>query len=146
MRIFYFIIISFLIFSGCQNNSKYNTPEIDTIEDGNNSFDSGSISLNGGNSSNTNDTLSSISNEKAKQLYTRCTPCHGKNGQINALQKSRIIGGEDRETLLYELEEYKAGRLNQYGLGQIMKGQLQNLNHNDLKILAYYISTLSGEE
>ena len=146
MKIFYFLIISFLIFSGCQKNSKYNIPEINAIEDGNNSFSSGSISLNSGNSSNTNDTLSSISNEKAKQLYTRCIPCHGKNGQRNALQKSRIIGGEDRETLLYELEEYKAGRLNQYGLGEIMKGQLQTYSENDLKILAYYISALSGEE
>ncbi len=79
-----------------------------------------------------------------KQVYTdSCMGCHGEDGEKEALGKSQLIGGQAYSTTKYQLEEYKAGRLNQYGMGAIMKGQAQKLSSNEILLVSKYIETLS---
>ncbi|RDU62618.1 c-type cytochrome [Helicobacter sp. MIT 14-3879] len=77
-------------------------------------------------------------------LYKTCMACHGANGDkvppgskatftINSLKKEKII--ED-------LKGYKAGTLNQYGLGVQMKIYAGKLSDADMSALADYIVTL----
>ena len=81
----------------------------------------------------------------ASEIYRKCAACHGANGEKHALQKSATIGGESRNAILYQLKEYKAGRLDQYGMGQLMKGQVASLSESELSDLATYISKLTGQ-
>ena len=94
----------------------------------------------------TNDTHNEVSNNSvsANKIYEKCMGCHGRNGEKFALGKSKVIGGENKEALLYQLEEYKAGRLNQYGMGGLMKGQVIELTSSELELLSEYVSGLSG--
>lgn len=77
-------------------------------------------------------------------LYKTCIVCHGANGDkvppgskatftINTLDKAKIV--ED-------LKGYKAGTLNQYGLGAQMKIYAGKLSDEDMGALADYIVTL----
>jgi len=75
-------------------------------------------------------------------LYKKCAGCHGENGELSALQQSVAIGGQERNLTIKELIAYKNGELNQYGLGNIMKLQLQALSQSDLEELAKYIENL----
>lgn len=103
-------------------------------------------SLNGDES--TKNTIGSInhnnSDENAQKIYSKCAGCHGENGEKSALGKSQIIGAGNKDALLYMLKEYKLGELNQYGMGQLMKGQVAGLSDNELELVADYISKLSG--
>ena len=81
---------------------------------------------------------------KGKELFQPCKGCHGENGEISALGESAIIGGEEKNGLLYQLREYKAKRLNQYGLGGVMVGQVKKLSDKELMVLSEYISKLTG--
>ena len=96
----------------------------------------------------TKNTIGSIdsnnSDENAQKIYAKCAGCHGKNGEKSALGKSQIIGAGDKDTLFYLLKEYKSGELNQYGMGQLMKGQVAGLSDSELELVADYISKLSG--
>ena len=84
----------------------------------------------------------SSTTKTGKQLYASCAGCHGLQGEKEALGKSQLIGGQSSATTKYQLEEYKAGRLDQYGMGQLMKGQTQ-LTSNEILLLSKYIETLS---
>ena len=77
-----------------------------------------------------------------KELYTACKGCHGQLGEKEALGKSQLIGGQSYTTTKFQLEEYKAGRLDQYGMGQLMKGQSQ-LTSNEILLVSKYVETLS---
>ena len=79
-------------------------------------------------------------------LYEKCKGCHGANGEKVALGKSDIIGGEGAVTTVYQLKEYRAGRLDQYGMGALMTGQVSELLDEEIAILAIYIQNLSGIE
>jgi len=87
----------------------------------------------------------SNNNFLGKNIWAKCMGCHGENGEKMALGKSDVIGGEARDTILYQLKEYRAGNLNQYGMGALMKGQTQ-LTDRELEAVARYIETLSGVE
>ena len=79
-----------------------------------------------------------------EQLYTAsCQGCHGKQGEKEALGNSQLIGGQSSSATKYQLEEYKAGRLNQYNMGEIMKGQAQQLTSSEIVLVSKYIETLS---
>lgn len=77
-------------------------------------------------------------------LYKTCIACHGANGDkvppgskatftINSLAKAEIVK---------DLKDYKAGTLNQYGLGAQMKIYTSKLSDDDMNALADYIGTL----
>jgi cytochrome c553 len=90
-----------------------------------------------------NNPIETTQTSTGKTLYKVCAGCHGLDGEITALEKSDIIGGQAIETTKYQLKEYRAKRLNQYGFGSVMAGQTQ-ISDNKINLLAEYISTLSG--
>ena len=85
--------------------------------------------------------VNSSTSKTGQQLYASCAGCHGRQGEKEALGKSQPIGGQSYTATKYQLEEYKAGRLNQYGMGELMKGQVQ-LTSNEILLLSKYIETL----
>ena len=76
------------------------------------------------------------------ELYKNCAGCHGENGEKEALNKSKLIGGQEVNVTVKELTAYKDGELDQYGLGNIMKLQVSTLSESDIEELAEYISNL----
>jgi len=74
--------------------------------------------------------------------YAKCAGCHGQNGEKAALGKSAIIAGQDAAKTVEQLKGYKAGTLNQHGMGGVMKGQVASLDDAAMKEVADYIATL----
>jgi len=79
---------------------------------------------------------------KGKELFQPCAGCHGGKGEKLALGKSKRIAGVNKEVLLYQLEQYKNGDLDLYGMGQLMKLQVVGLSHRELELVSEYVSKL----
>jgi cytochrome c553 len=73
--------------------------------------------------------------------YAKCVGCHGANGEKSALGKSAIIKGQDAAKTIEQLKGYKAGTLNQHGMGGLMKGQVASMSDEDIKAVAEYIAS-----
>lgn len=86
--------------------------------------------------------LDSKSHALGKKLYSKCAGCHGANGEKSALGKSAIIAGQDAAITVEQLNLYKAGTLNRYGMGGLMKGQAATMSDYDMESIANYISSL----
>ena len=78
----------------------------------------------------------------AAVFNTKCSSCHGKNAELKAMNKSAVIQGEDAAVTVEKLKGYKDGSLNQYGLGNVMKGIAGGLSDEDMQAVADYIATL----
>ncbi len=76
------------------------------------------------------------------ELYKNCAGCHGENGEKQALNKSKLIGGQEANVTIKELTAYKNGELDQYGLGNIMKLQLGIISQSDIEEIAEYVAKL----
>ncbi|WP_187647380.1 c-type cytochrome [Nitrosophilus labii] len=76
------------------------------------------------------------------KLYAKCAGCHGKSGEKRALGKSLPIGGMAIEELVGILKEYRAGKLNKYGMGSLMSSQVKNSSDEEIEALSQYISKL----
>lgn len=74
--------------------------------------------------------------------FAACATCHGANGEKAALGKSAIIKGWDEAKTIASLNGYKAGTLNIYGMGAVMKGQVSKLNEADIADLAKQIAAM----
>ncbi len=74
--------------------------------------------------------------------FAKCAGCHGANGEKAALGKSAIIKGQDAAKTVEQLNGYKAGTLNQHGMGAVMKGQVAALSDEDIKAVADHIAGL----
>jgi len=74
--------------------------------------------------------------------YAKCAGCHGQNGEKAALGKSAIIAGQDAAKTVEQLQGYKAGTLNQHGMGGVMKGQVASMDDAAMKEVADHIATL----
>ena len=77
--------------------------------------------------------------------YEKCAGCHGANGEMQALGKSKIIGGQDVNLTIKQLTSYKAGTLNKYGLGGLMRAQTYNMTGEEIKLMSKYISELKNQ-
>lgn len=75
-------------------------------------------------------------------LYAKCAGCHGQNGEKPALGKSAVITGQDAAKTTEQLNGYKAGTLNQHGMGGVMKGQVASMDDAQIKEVSDYIATL----
>ncbi len=75
-------------------------------------------------------------------LFAKCAGCHGQKGEKAALGKSAVIQGMDAAKLEELIKGYKAGTLNQHGMGTLMNGQVKSLSDEDIKAVAEYISGL----
>jgi len=74
--------------------------------------------------------------------YAKCVGCHGVNGEKAALGKSAIIKGQDANKTIEQLNNYKAGTLNQTGMGGLMKGQVASMDDDTIKDVADYIEKM----
>ena len=79
-------------------------------------------------------------------LYKKCAGCHGENGELSALDQSKIITAQEQNLTIKELTAYKNGELNQYGLGNIMKLQLSAISDDEIVELADYIASFKAVE
>jgi cytochrome c553 len=75
-------------------------------------------------------------------LFAKCAGCHGQKGEKAALGKSAIIKGQDAAKTVEELNGYKAGTLDKYGMSTLMKGQVASMSDADIKAVADYIAGL----
>jgi len=74
-------------------------------------------------------------------LFSKCTGCHGLNGEKKALGKSEIITAWDKEKTLSALKGYKDGTYGKAMKG-VMKGQVSRLSEEDMEALAMHIANL----
>ncbi|HFS85159.1 MAG TPA: c-type cytochrome [Epsilonproteobacteria bacterium] len=74
--------------------------------------------------------------------YAKCVGCHGANGEKSALGKSAIIQGQDAAKTVEQLHGYKAGTLNQHGMGGLMKGQVMSMDDAAIQAVADYIAAM----
>ena len=74
--------------------------------------------------------------------YAKCVSCHGANGEKAALGKSAIIKGQDAAKTVEQLNGYKAGTLNQHGMGALMKGQVASMDDAAIKAVSDYIAAM----
>jgi len=75
-------------------------------------------------------------------LFAKCAGCHGQNGEKPALGKSAVIKGQDVAKTVEQLNGYKAGTLNQHGMGALMNGQVKTMSEADIKAVSEYIAGL----
>ncbi|MDY0052411.1 MAG: c-type cytochrome [Aliarcobacter sp.] len=74
-------------------------------------------------------------------LFKSCASCHGQKAEKEALGKSQVIAGWDKEKTIQALNGYKAGT---YGgvMKNIMKGQVATKTDAEIDALATFISKL----
>lgn len=74
-------------------------------------------------------------------LYKVCASCHGQKAEKEALGKSQVIAGWDKERIIIAMNGYKDGT---YGgiMKNIMKPQVETKTDEEIEILATYISNI----
>ncbi|MCF6331196.1 MAG: c-type cytochrome [Sulfurimonas sp.] len=86
--------------------------------------------------------LSTVYVLSASPLYKKCSACHGKKGEKASLNLTGAIAGIKSRDIVDMLKEYKAGTLNKYGFGKMMKGQTSKLSLEDMKEIGAYIEAM----
>lgn len=82
------------------------------------------------------------SNElNAETLFKTCASCHGLKGEKEALGKSQVITGWDKDRVIKALNGYKDGS---YGgvMKNLMKTHVETKTPEQIEVLADYISKL----
>lgn len=76
-----------------------------------------------------------------EELFKACASCHGQKAEKEALGKSQVIKGWDKQKIVDAINGYKAGT---YGreMKNIMKGQVSNKTDIEIDALATFISNL----
>jgi cytochrome c553 len=136
-KTFIFSISLLLLLNACGGGS---------LSSGTNNHSNTQSTNNNSNDSSRSYTVNSVSlnNARGEEIWQTCKGCHGTNAEKSALGKSDIIGGQNKATTIVQITEYRAGTLEQHGMGRLMKGQTQNLTDSDIEDVAGYIETLSG--
>ena len=77
----------------------------------------------------------------AEALFKTCASCHGLKGEKEALGKSQVIAGWDKQRIVDALNGYKNGT---YGgvMKNIMTGQVKNKTDAEIEALADLISKM----
>ena len=79
--------------------------------------------------------------DPATTIKTKCAVCHGQKMEKKALNKSDIVNKMTAKQIEDALKGYKAGTLNEHGLGATMKGQAAALDDAAITAIAKYITT-----
>ena len=82
----------------------------------------------------------------AKELYVnKCSSCHGKNGEIEAMNVSRNISKLSLDELQKTMRDYT---LDDYDRGRaiIMKPYADFVNPEDIKNIYYYLQSINNPE
>ena len=83
-----------------------------------------------------------FANSDGATIFTKCAGCHGTLAEKDALGKKTVLKGVSSEEIQEKLLGYKEGKLNKFGMGAVMKGQVTSLSDEDIKVVSDYISTL----
>ena len=87
-----------------------------------------------------------VANVKARltapKSYAKCKGCHGKTGKTKALGKAPLLAGQSKEALVASLKGYKAGTLNKFGMGGLMKSQVASMSEDDMTAVAEFLSAI----
>ena len=75
-----------------------------------------------------------------------CAACHGKHFEKHAFGKSKIVKDLNASTISKELIEYKEGKLNQYGMGALMKGQVSKYSVKELNATGKRIKEINSSK
>ena len=75
-------------------------------------------------------------------VYKVCVGCHGKRGEKSAVGVSKVIRGQNAALTVKQLKAYRAGTLNQYGMGNLMNKYAKRLSDAQIKAVARYIAGL----
>ncbi|WP_187648032.1 c-type cytochrome [Nitrosophilus labii] len=86
--------------------------------------------------------ISLFASDGAKIFKQKCAVCHGENAQKSSLGVSKIIAGWPLEKTIKKLKEYKTGKLNQYGFGNMMRNRATKLTEKEMLAVAKYIESL----
>ena len=81
-----------------------------------------------------------------KELYERCSTCHGDRAEEQAFGKSKIIANLKEDEIIKALNAYKNGTKDEVGLGRIMESQVYSLEEDDIAKLADYITSFKIKE
>ncbi|MCK4975106.1 MAG: c-type cytochrome, partial [Sulfurimonas sp.] len=79
----------------------------------------------------------------AEEIFKKCAICHGEKAEKKSLGVSRVIAGMKAKETIDILEEYRVGKRDSYGYGNMMRGQATKLSHKNIKTVAKYIESLS---
>ena len=82
-----------------------------------------------------------VASNDGETLFKTCTSCHGTKGEKEALGKSQVIAGWDKDRVVKALNGYKDGT---YGgvMKGIMKPHVETKTPEQIEILANFISKL----
>lgn len=82
-----------------------------------------------------------VEGPNGEALYKTCASCHGQKAEKEALGKSQVIAGWDKERIVKAMNGYKDGS---YGgvMKNIMKPQVENKTDAEIEALATFISNL----
>jgi cytochrome c553 len=75
-------------------------------------------------------------------VYKVCVGCHGARGEKSAVGVSKVIQGQNVALTVKQLKAYRAGTLNQYGMGNLMNKYAKRLSDAQIKAVARYIANL----
>jgi cytochrome c553 len=78
---------------------------------------------------------------KGKEKAALCTACHGPEGNAPIAPEYPRLAGQPDDYLEKALRDYKSGKRK----NPLMGPQAQNLSKDDIKDLAAYFSSLSGD-
>lgn len=85
---------------------------------------------------------SSIFAADGATVYKKCVTCHGVKAERVYLNKIPALNALDSEKMVEDMKKYKAGELNQYKMGPVMKAQMKSLTEEDMQAVVDYIKTL----
>lgn len=76
-----------------------------------------------------------------EEIFKSCAACHGQKAEKEALGKSQVIKGWEKQKIIDAINGYKAGT---YGgiMKNIMKGQVANKTDIEIDAVATFISNL----
>ena len=77
-----------------------------------------------------------------EEIFKKCSICHGEKADKRSLGVSKRIAGFETKETIKILKEYRAGKRDTYGRGNMMNGQAGKLTNKELKAVAKYISSL----
>lgn len=81
-------------------------------------------------------------NINAKELYQKCSKCHGKDGKHRAFDRSGVIAGQDAQNLINTIMSYKQAEFSNHSPSLIMSKQVLTLSTEQIEALANFISNL----
>lgn len=80
--------------------------------------------------------------DKGADIFKKCVACHGAKAEKSYLNKIPVLTTLDPAEMVENMKKYKAGELNVFKMGAVMKGQMAGLSEEDMKNVVAYIQTL----